>query len=82
MQQIDQIKWKRKNGTRKILKILNTRNENLSIFKNLNGTALKTCIIDIYKTVFDGAVFPYEQEIYKEKKEPTILIQETNSIVD
>jgi hypothetical protein len=74
MQQIDKIKWKRKNDSRKMLKILKTRNENLSSFKNLNGTALKACILEIYKTVFDGAVFPYEQEIYKEKKDPKILI--------
>jgi hypothetical protein len=58
MQQIDKIKWKRKNDSRKMLKILKTRNENLSSFKNLNGTALKACIL----------------EIYKEKKDPKILI--------
>ena len=70
MQDIDKIKWKKKKDNRKMLKILKTRNDNLSAFKNLNGSALKACILEIYKTVFDGAVFPYEREIYKEKKEP------------
>jgi len=74
MKQIDKIKWKRKNNDRPMLRILKTRNDNLSSFKNLNGNALKACIIEIYKTVFDGAIFPYEQEIYKEKIEPAILI--------
>lgn len=75
MQQIDKIKWRRKNLEDKKLKIIKTRNENLATFKNLNGSALRACVTEIYKTVFDGAIFPYDQEMMnKEKKEPQILI--------
>ena len=61
--------------------MIKTRNDNLGNFKNLNSTSLKSCILEIYKTVFDGALFPYEKEIYKLKKEPTILIQESNNFL-
>jgi hypothetical protein len=52
------------------LKIRKTRNESLNKYRDLNGKALKACILEIYKIVFDGAVFPYEQEVFRKIKEP------------
>lgn len=60
--------------------ILKTWNDNLSTFKQRNSKILKQCIMKIYKTVFDGANFPFEREIYKEDTRINkILIQDSNS---
>ena len=46
---------------------MSTWNDNLGLFKDRNTKVLKACILQIYTTVFDGAKFPYELEVYKEE---------------
>lgn len=80
MLQIDNLRWKRKKPQSNQLKLLATWNDSLGIYKDRNAKVLKACILQIYKTVFDGANFPYESEIYYEKPESgsQILIQDSN----
>lgn len=46
---------------------MSTWNDNLGLFKDRNTKVLKACILQIYTTVFDGAKFPYELEVYREE---------------
>jgi hypothetical protein len=67
MQEIDNIRHRRKKPQTATLKIMSTWNDNLSVFKEKNTKVLKACILQIYTTVFDGAKFPFELEIYREE---------------
>ena len=73
MREIDNIRNKKRRP--QSLKILSTWNDNLGVFKDRNAKVLKSCIMQIYSTVFDGAKFPFETEVYlDETKSNKILI--------
>lgn len=79
MREIENIRHRRRRPSTPTLKILQTWNDNLGVFKDRNAKVLKACIMQIYSTVFDGAKFPFETEVYREEtKNNKILIQDSN----
>lgn len=65
MKSINQVRWRKGNGNQKDFKLLKTWNPNFGTYIKSNSVVFKKCIEEIYAKIFDGAKFPFEQEIYK-----------------
>ena len=62
MKSIHKIRWRRKHIVPK-LQFFNTWNPNIKSYLTTSSKLLRECIMEIYSIVFDGAEFPYYQEI-------------------
>ena len=85
MKSINQVRWRKGNGNPKDFKLLKTWNPNFGTYIKSNSIVFKKCVEEIYAKIFDGAKFPFEQEIYKKgditvEKPSHIRIQNIDSI--
>lgn len=65
MKSINKIRWRKRAHADEELNLLRTWNPNLGIYIKNNSPNLRKCVEEIYAKIFDGAIFPFEQEVYK-----------------
>ena len=79
MRAIHKIRWRKRNNNAppNELGLRRTWNPNLAKYIKGSSINLRKCVEEIYAKIFDGAKFPYEQEVYRK---PEVIVEKPSHI--